>query len=99
MIMLRTTLFMIALLWTGTVRGAVLSLRQKPTNPNNSTTFQFGSTSTPMRGVNAGGWYVSLFPSHMMVMLQADKQASPRSRSNTNIKLTEAMDNSLFIRK
>jgi len=37
------------------VEGAVLSLRQKPTNTN-STTFQFGSTDTPMRGVNAGGW-------------------------------------------
>jgi hypothetical protein len=57
--MKRTILFTIVLAWISTVKGAVLSIRQKPNNPNNSTTFQFGSKDTPMRGVNAGGWYVA----------------------------------------
>jgi hypothetical protein len=56
--MKRTILVTIIIACIGTVKGAVLSIRQKPNNPNNSTSFQFGSKDTPMRGVNAGGWYV-----------------------------------------
>lgn len=43
------------------VSGSVLSMRQNPKNTGNGTgsnpAFQFGTD--PMRGVNAGGWYVS----------------------------------------
>lgn len=57
--MLRTIIHTLVIAaWVCPTEAAVLSMRQKPIKSNNSTTFQFGSTGTPMRGVNAGGWYV-----------------------------------------
>jgi len=91
--MKRTVLFTITLAWICTVKGAVLSIRQKPNNPNNSTSFQFGSTDTPMRGVNAGGWYVE-YQSHELI-----NRLVLEVRSNNDNKLMKAMDNTIIIRE
>jgi hypothetical protein len=95
--MLRRTLYSLALVASaGPVMGGVLSIRQTTNNFNNSTTFQFGENDTPMRGVNAGGWYVS--PAWFFSK-SANKQASLRSRPDPYSKLMIAMDNTLVVRK